>query len=596
MGQIVILDQNMINMIAAGEVIERPASVVKELVENSIDAGATKIIISIEDGGRKLISVTDNGCGMDGEDLVLAFDSHTTNKIKTSKDLQGISTLGFRGEALASIASIAQVKAISRTKDSPSANCIEIDCGNKSNASPASADYGTTIQVRDIFYKLPARRKFLKTANTEMEHITEHFIRIALAKDDLDMTLIHNGKELYRLPGKQNIRQRIAELLSPEFGENLIETESSEKDLHIFALLGKPAISRTNNKFQYVFLNGRFIRDKFISHAIKEAYRGCIEPNRFPAVFLFIQMPCENYDVNVHPTKIEVRFYNTNLIHSQVLSALRQKLLGTNLQTQAKLPVTKVMESGSPAAHHRSQEIADAMAEFFKKHQPVQTQQQFDLPQKKRFVPLHPPAGQVAESQTVPSLRAGTREFLQIHDSFIVAEADDGFIIVDQHALHERIIYEDLCGRIQKSSLESQKLLIPESFQLTDIQADAIGANEELLEKLGIELAPFGPKTYAIQAFPTLLAKVAPLDFVQDLIDLLTDKGLGLDAEELLDEVLSMAACKAAIKAGSKLTDNEIEQLLADKERIERASRCPHGRPTVIKFTMAELEKQFKRT
>jgi DNA mismatch repair protein MutL len=606
MAQIVVLDQNMINMIAAGEVIERPASVVKELVENSIDAGATKIIISIEDGGRKLISVTDNGCGMDGEDLARAFDAHTTSKIKTSKDLQSISTLGFRGEALASIASVAQIKAISRTKDSLGANCVEIDCGNKSSVSPASGDYGTTIHVRDIFYKLPARRKFLRTANTEMEHITENFTRIALANDDLDMTLIHNGKELYQLSGKQGIHQRIVEMISSEFGDNLIETESSEKDMHLFALIGKPAISRTNNKFQYVFLNGRFIRDKFISHAIKEAYRGCIEPNRFPVVFLFIQMPCENYDVNVHPTKIEVRFYNTNLIHSQVLSALRQKLLGTNLQTQAKLPVTKVMESSSPAAHHRSQEIADAMAEFFKKHQPVQTQRQFDLPQKKRFVPLHPPAGQAVESQTVPSLRDGTlaaaersvagREFLQIHDSFIVAEADDGFIIVDQHALHERILYEDLCGRIQKSSLESQKLLIPESFQLTDTQADAIGANEELFEKLGIELAPFGPRTYAVQAFPTLLAKVSPLDFVQDLIDLLTDKGLGLDAEELLDEVLSMAACKAAIKAGAKLTDNEIEHLLADKERIERASRCPHGRPTVIKFTIAELEKQFKRT
>jgi DNA mismatch repair protein MutL len=596
MGQIVVLDQNMINMIAAGEVIERPASVVKELMENSIDAGATQITVSIEDGGRKLISVTDNGCGMDGEDLATAFESHTTSKIKTSKDLQGISTLGFRGEALASIASVAQIKAISKTKDTLTGNCIEIDCGDKTAVTPCSADYGTTIQVRDIFYKLPARRKFLRTANTEMEHITEQFIRIALAKDDLDMALHHNGKELYRLPGKQGIRQRIAELLSPEFGENLIETESSEKELRLLALLGKPGISRTNNKFQYVFLNGRFIRDKFISHAIKEAYRGCIEPNRFPVVFLFIQIPYENYDVNVHPTKIEVRFYNTNMVHSQVLGALREKLLGTNLQTLAKLPVTKIIENGSTAAHHRSREIADAMAEFFKKHRPTQTQQQFDLPQKKRFVPLHPPAGQVIDSQTVPPQRFGTKGFLQIHDSFIVAEADDGFIIVDQHALHERIMYEDLCRRIRESNLESQKLLIPESFQLTDAQADALGANAVLLEKLGIELAPFGPRTYAIQAFPTLLAKVTPLDFVQDLIDLLTDKGLGLDAEELLDEVLSMAACKAAIKAGVKLADNEIEQLLADKENIERASRCPHGRPTVIKFTLAELEKQFKRT
>ncbi len=597
MGQIIVLDRNMINMIAAGEVIERPASVVKELMENSIDAGATKITVSVEDGGRKLISITDDGCGMNAEDLSCAFDPHTTSKIKTSKDLQGISTLGFRGEALASIASVAQVKAVSRTKNSPGANCIEIDCGNKSSLSPASVDYGTTIQVRDIFYKLPARRKFLRTTNTEMGHITEHFIRIALANDNLDMALQHNGKELYRLSDRQDIRNRIDELFFSEFGENLIETESSEKELHLFALLGKPGISRTNNKLQYVFLNGRFIRDKFISHAIKEAYRGCIEPSRFPVVFLFLKMPYENYDVNVHPTKIEVRFYNANLVHSQVLGALREKLLGTNLQTQAKLPPAENLRKGDfSSAGHRNREITDAMAEFFKKHSPIQTQQQFGPALKKHYAPLHPNARQVTESQAAPSGPIGKKEFLQIHDSFIVAEADDGFIIIDQHALHERIIYEDLCRRIQKSNLESQKLLIPESFQLTDAQADAIGANAELLEKLGIELAPFGPRTYAIQAFPTLLAKAAPVDFVKDLIDLLTDKGLGLDAEQLLDEVLNMAACKAAIKAGTKLTDNEIEQLLADKETTERAGHCPHGRPTTIKFSITELEKQFKRT
>ena len=600
MSRIIILDQNMVNMIAAGEVIERPASVIKELIENSIDAGAAKITVSIEDGGRKLITVTDNGCGMDAEDLAAAFESHATSKIKNSKDLLGISTLGFRGEALPSIASVAQVKAVSRTKDSLGASCIEIDCGHKGSVNPCSADYGTTIQVRDIFYKLPARRKFLKTANTEMGHVTEYFTRIALANANLDMSLNHNGKELYQLSGKQDLHQRITELFSSEIGENLIETETTEKDLHLFALLGKPDISRTNNKFQYVFLNGRFIRDKFISHAIKEAYRGSLEPNRFPVVFLFIQMPYENYDVNVHPTKIEVRFYNTNLIHSQILGCLREKLLGTNLQTQAKLPITTDAAGpkgkSSPLIHQRNKEIADAMAEFLKKHRPVHTQQQFATAHKKRIVPLHPDTGQITKSQTTSSLTAATGKFLQIRDSFIVTEAGDGFIIIDQHALHERIIYEDLRSRVQKSNLESQKLLIPETFQLTDTQADALEANAELLEKLGIELAPFGPKTYAIQAFPSLLAKAAPLDFVQDLTDLLTDKSLNLNAEELLDEVLNMAACKAAIKAGQKLTDSEIMQLLADGERIERATRCPHGRPTTIKFSITELEKQFKRT
>ncbi len=619
MGQIVVLDQNMVNMIAAGEVIERPASVVKELMENSIDSGATKITVSIEDGGRKLISVADNGCGMDSEDLARAFDSHTTSKIKTSSDLRTISTLGFRGEALASIASVAQVRAVSRprtevrapsvsegikhegrgtrderrnTKYENAANCVEIDCGNKGSVSPCSANYGTTVQVRDLFYKLPARRKFLRTANTEMTHIIEHFTRIALANSDLDMTLTHNGRELYVLLDRQSLRQRIAELFSPEISENLIETESKERGLHIFAFLGRPGVSRTNKKFQYVFLNGRFIRDKFISHAIKEAYRGSLEPDRFPVIFLFIQMPYEDYDVNVHPTKIEVRFYNANLIHSQILASLREKLLGINLDVNAKLPAIPHQKSSSlRSVLVRDQKITDAMAEFFKKHRPIQTQQQFEreVPSARRKARYQIPDTRYEKPQL-------QRKFLQIHDSFIAAETDEGFVIIDQHALHERIVYEDLCRRIRKGKLESQKLLIPESFQLTDAQADVLKTNAELIEKLGIELAPFGPKTMAVQAFPTLLSKAAPLDFVRDLLDLLTDKGAGLDAEKLLDEVLNMAACKAAIKAGQKLSDSEIEQLLADRERVQRASRCPHGRPTTITFSTGELEKQFKRT
>ncbi len=606
MGQIVTLDQNMINMIAAGEVIERPASVVKELLENSIDAGATKITVSVEDGGRKSISVSDNGCGMDADDLAAAFEPHTTSKIKDVRDLQAISTLGFRGEALASIASVANVKAISRpvpskvegTKDSAEANYIEIDCGSKGSIGPASADYGTTIQIRDIFYKLPARRKFLKSPSTELEHITEHFIRIALANCSLDMTLCHNGRELYRLTSEHDLRRRLAALFSQELSQDLISAESKEKDLHIFALLGTPAASRTTNKFQYVFLNGRFIRDKFISHAIKEAYRGILEPNRFPVAFLFITMPCDGYDVNVHPTKIEVRFYNANLVHSQILGCLREKLLSSNLQTPVKLPqipvgspdILKDMAASIPQANRS---IADAMAEFFQKHRPIHSQHQFTPFDRKyydmqRFAPERP----IGDQTGLPM----QKQFMQVHNSFIVAEADDGFIVIDQHALHERIIYEQLCKRIKESKLESQRLLIPESFQLTDAAADAIKTNDELIEKLGIELVPFGPRTYAVQAFPALLVKVSPLDFVRDLLDLLAEKSGNLDEEGLLDEVLNMAACKAAIKAGQKLSDSEIEHLLADRETPDFINRCPHGRPAVIKFSMAELEKQFKRT
>lgn len=595
MGRILALDRNMINMIAAGEMIERPASVVKELMENSIDAGATKITVLVEDGGRKLISITDNGRGMDGEDLANAFEPHTTSKIKTSSDLEAISTLGFRGEALASIASVAQVRAVSRTKDSTGASCIEIDCGDKGSVTPCSGDYGTTIQIRDVFYKLPARRKFLRTANTEMTHIREQFTRIALANGGLDLTLTHKGKELHRLGSGETHYQRIAELfpgLSLRGSDDLIEAESNERGLHISALLGKPGISRTNSKFQYIFLNGRFIRDKFISHAIREAYRGLLEPNRFPVVFLFIRMPYEDYDVNVHPTKVEIRFYNANLVHSQVLGALREKLLRTDMQAEARLPDVEYAESHlRRSGSVRDQRISDAMAEFFKKQRPAQRQQQISF----RSTPAASPSGRTRELPHENAAQYDTK-FLQIHDSFIVAQTDDGFVIVDQHALHESIIYDNLCKRVRESKLQSQKLLIPESFELNASGFDVLKNNAELIEKLGIELVPFGPGTIAVQAFPTLLSDVKPADFVRDLLDLLDRSDVSPDAERLLDDVLNMAACKAAIKAGQKLTDSEIEQLLADRHNAESASRCPHGRPTTIKFSVADLEKQFKRT
>jgi len=589
MGRITILDENMVNMIAAGEVIERPASVVKELMENSIDAGATRITVSVEDGGKKLIAVTDDGCGMDAEDLVRAFEPHATSKIRTSADLRGISTLGFRGEALASIASVAQVQAVSRTKESTSGYRIEVDCGRQGEVSPCSGDYGTTISVRDLFYKLPARRKFLKTANTEMSHICEQFTRIALTNTTLDLRLVHNGREVYRLIKGQTIKDRIAELFSAEIASGLIETESSEKNLHIYALLGKPDIARTNNKLQFVYINGRFIRDKFISHAIKEAYRGKIDQSRFPVVFLFIKMPYEDYDVNVHPTKIEVRFYNANLVHSQILGCLREKLLGTDLDVTA-VPA---------ATEQTSEKIRQAMAEFFKRHRPAQSQRHFSFGDD-RQVRSH--EGLEAQSRGAQVQLGGAtallaeRKFLQLHDSFIVVQTADGFVVIDQHALHERIVYEDLRRRIASGRLESQKLLIPESFQVSESERELLRTYSGVLDKLGIEVVPFGPKTIAVQSFPALLGKTEPGRFVRDLIDLLAEKGKRLDADSLLDEVLNMAACKAAIKAGQRLSDSEIEQLLADKSIVEGTSHCPHGRPTTIKFSIADLEKLFKRT
>ncbi len=604
MGFISVLDDNMINMIAAGEVIERPASVVKELMENSIDSGATKIDVAIEDGGKKLISISDDGCGMDADDLGRAFEPHATSKIRSSKDLQAISTMGFRGEALASIASIAAVKAISRTRDSQQGCCVEIDCGDKSEVAPCSFDYGSRIEVRDLFYKLPARRKFLRTTNTEMTHITEQFTRIALANIRLSLTLSHNGRHMYNLSGGQLLHQRIAELFSEDIAQGLIETQSEEKRLSIHALLGRPEISRTSNKLQYVFLNGRFIRDKFISHAIREAYRTFLEPERFGVVFLFINMPYEDYDVNVHPTKIEVRFYNANLIHSQVLAVLREKLLGSNLDAKGKIPIRQV-GTGAPLRGAGQQEhtanIRQAMDEFFRKHRPVESQNRFafrDLQAGTSSSLKQDSKGTSASYEALrpEQMQLPQQRFLQIHDSYIVSQTGEGFEILDQHALHERILYNQIKQRITSESLQSQKLLLPESFEVTAEQQQAVKEQAEILAKLGLEVVPFGPKTVAVQSFPILLGGAKPIDFVRDLLDLLADKAGQFDAETLLDEVINMAACRGAIKAGMKLTAAEIEQLLGDRQRCELSSRCAHGRPTVLRFSIADLEKQFKRT
>ncbi|HIJ69794.1 MAG TPA: DNA mismatch repair endonuclease MutL [Planctomycetes bacterium] len=603
MPKIVVLDDNMVNMIAAGEVIERPASVVKELVENSIDAGAGRVAVNIEDGGRKLISVVDDGMGMDAEDLARAFEPHATSKIATSADLLGISTMGFRGEALASIAAVGTVDVVTRAADSIEASCLSIDCGKAEPVSPCSGDYGTTIEVRDLFYKVPARRKFLRTANTEMTHIIERFTRIALAHCDLDMKLTHNGRQLYHLVRGGAIRDRIAQLTGPAIADDLIELETEEKSIKIAALLGRPTQTRANNKLQYVFLNGRFIRDKFISHALREAYRGLIEPNKFPIVFLFLEMPPDRFDVNVHPTKIEVRFDNANLVHSAVLAALREKLLSINFEVSARMPIATVSLHGEQQTgkegQARRQRIAEAMADFFKHHKPAAGPQQhlgFSSPTALKSAQKTAPSKTQQAITQQQDFVTKPKKLLQIHNSYIVTEADEGFVIIDQHALHERIIYEDLCRKLAEGNLQSQQLLMPETFDVTGAQAEAINSNARLFEKIGVRLEPFGPGTMAIQAFPSMLAKVNRLEFIRDLLDVLTDTGAGLDAERVLHEALDMAACKAAIKAGQALTPEEMAQLIADKDTIERAGRCPHGRPTTIKFTLDELQKQFKRT
>ncbi len=609
MGKIAVLDDNMINMIAAGEVIERPASVVKELLENSIDAGAQRLSVEVEDGGRRLIRIVDDGGGMDVDDLPLAFEPHATSKLRTSDDLLGIRTMGFRGEALASIGAVAKVSVVSRTPDNLSAHRYEIDCGQKSTVTPCSGAVGTTFEVRNLFYKLPARRKFLRTANTEMTHITEHFTRIALAQDGLDLTLTHNDRQSYRLLSGQGVRERIGVLFGKEVSEDLLDTSRQERGMRLRALLGRPTAARSSGKYQYIFLNRRFIRDKFILHAVKEAYRGLMEPNKFPVVFLFIEMPPEDFDVNVHPTKVEVRFDNPNLVYSEVLAVLRDKLLSTNLDVSVALPSSSAAVPspdapdgfGEPVSDDRQQRIARAMEDFFKTPRSAAPQREFAFkPAASSRPPLPRTPSAYAAPQppqdNLPHTDFTPRQYLQVDNSYLVVADGDGFSVIDQHALHERILYEQMCVRLREGALTSQRLLMPLPFEAAPAQVEAMEKQAALIKKIGLEIVPFGPNTLAVQAFPTLLERAEPTAFAKELLDKLAEDDGGSNEERLLHEVLDMAACKAAVKAGQPLSDEEIAQLLAHKETAQRSSRCPHGRPTTLVFSRKELEKQFKRT
>lgn len=605
MGRIAVLDDNMVNMIAAGEVIERPASVVKELVENSIDAGAGRIAVEVEDGGRRLMRIADDGGGMDADDLALAFEPHATSKLKSVGDLAGIRTMGFRGEALASIGAVAKVSVTSRTTDAIGAHRIEIDCGQKGSVTPCAGDAGTTIEVRNLFYKLPARRKFLRTANTEMSHIVEHFTRIALSQESLDLTLTHNGRQVHHLLGGQGVRERINVLFGPAVAEDLLETSRQERGMRLRALLGRPAGARSNGKYQYIFLNRRFIRDRFILHAVKEAYRGLMEPNKYPVVFLFIEMPSEDFDVNVHPTKVEVRFDNPNLVYSEVLALLRDKLLGTNLDVGFSSPLPEIFVPGEHfedvQTRNRQQRIERAMEDFFKTPKPATPQRSFNFKagggsRPRTFDTPHDSyRSSKSSAQTPPRADWMPRTYLQVDNSYLIVPGEDGFVVIDQHALHERILYEQMCVRLRDGRLPSQRLLMPHTFEVTAAQIEALEKQRALIEKIGIEIEAFGPNTLAVQAFPMLLERVEPTAFVIDLLDKLAADDHS-NEERLLHEILDMAACKAAVKAGQALSDEEIAHLLANKEVVQRSSRCPHGRPTTLTFSRKELEKQFKRT
>ncbi|MEW6200073.1 MAG: DNA mismatch repair endonuclease MutL [Planctomycetota bacterium] len=629
MGQIRCLPPGLVSRIAAGECIERPASVVKELVENSLDAGARRIDITIEDGGRGLIQVRDDGGGMDPEDLTLSVAQHATSKIRDDDDLFNIRTLGFRGEALASIAAVARLRIVSRRPDSDVAHELRVEGEPPVGPRPCAGPPGTTVEVRDLFHNVPARRKFLRTNATEMGHITEQLARIALAQPGVAFTLQHQGRVTHKLGPTTDLRQRIADFYGRELGDVLLPIRRDGGGVLVEGLVAPPAESRGSGKWEYLFVNGRFVRDRFVSHAIREAYRSLIDPSRFPVAFLFITIDPGRVDVNVHPTKTEVRWQDSNYIHGQVLAALRDKFLTSKLDhplrtpreddeyrdrvrqamvefftrpAARQLPEGHLYAVGSPGAASiglLNKENAAAAAPHSAnaaRPEPAAARP----PRWEGAAPAEPlsPAGTPGPPAAAPLPRglAPIRRALQVHNTYLVVETGEGVVIIDQHALHERILYEELRRRIAERKLEAQRLLMPVMVRVPADRLEALETHAATLDRLGIELTAAGVQTVAVHAFPTLLLERVEVEpFVRDLLDLLAQEGNRPQTESLIHSVLDVMACKAAVKAGDPLTPDEIDALLIRRELADRSSHCPHGRPTTLNLTLRDLERQFHR-
>jgi len=577
----------LVNRIAAGEVIERPASVVKEIVENSIDAGATHITVEVEDGGRALVRVIDDGCGIPVNELPLAFAEHATNKLQTDDDLFRIATMGFRGEALASIGAVSQARLLSRTAEQPIAYEIFDRGGLIDQPQAAAGNVGTVVEVRNLFFNTPARRKFLKGSATEFGHISEALLRLAVPHPEISFQLSHNGRAALELPS-DTPRRRWLSAWPEDFAELGLPLDVKDAEIGLIGLIGLPELARPVAKHQFFFLNGRPIRDRFIQHALREAYRGLTEPGRHPAAILLISIPPQDVDVNVHPTKSEVRFRDSSRIHGLILSSVRETLLGSDLAPSAIATPSMAFSATDP----QRVELRQRLAEFFKTGLPESSPPPESAPSSPSPVPLSP--APLSSPPLSPVHLSNTA--IQLHNSYLVAESEDGLIIIDQHALHERIMYEDLLARLSRGPLESQRLLIPLPIPANSRQQELLEQIQPLLARLGIEAASIGPDAIAVHAFPSFLERLDPADFLGELLERGEQEALDLNHEELLHEVLDMMACKAAVKAGDPLSPAEIEALLARRHLIDRSSNCPHGRPTTLRLTLHDLEKQFKRT
>lgn len=614
------LPPSVVNKIAAGEVIERPASVVKELMENSVDAGATRIDVAVEQGGLELVRVSDDGRGIAADELSLAVASHATSKILDADDLFRVHTLGFRGEALASIAEVSRMTLRSRPGDETAGAELEIAGGHAAPIAPCGCPRGTTIEIRQLFYNTPVRRKFLRSTQTEMGHVGEAFTRVALAYPKIHCTLKHNGRSVYDLPATGDWRDRIAAFFGHDLAADLIPVSSQDEAVLLAGYVASPSHSRSNPRLQYLFLNGRAIRDRALGHALSEAYRGLLLTGRYPIAFLRIDMPAEMVDVNVHPTKLEVRFQESGKLYGQLLGTLRTKFLSTDLT--ARLQPVDQHEAAAAVDPQQAEAMRRELVDWAKGQLPAfesenggppapQSQASFEAAWQQPRAPLELSTLErhwkpVGPSHVSPSAASDELQHrvdpparpvnaLQLHNRYLITESDDGMVVIDQHALHERILYEFLREKVLAGALESQALLVPEPVDLSPAEAAAVLDARAVLAQLGVTVEPFGGDTVLVSSYPAMLANMRPADVLRDLVDQLMSGGKQPERRDLLDSLLHMISCKAAIKAGDRLSPGEIAALLEQRHLAQDTHHCPHGRPTALYFSREELDRQFKR-
>ncbi len=594
------LPSQLINQIAAGEVVERPASVVKELVENSLDANAGHIEVDIDAGGLRLIRVRDDGDGMSLEDLVLAVDRHATSKIATLADLEGVQSLGFRGEALPSIASVSRLALTSRAADQERAWRIECD-GNGDFTEPAPAPHppGTTLEVRDLFFNTPARRKFMRTEKTEFGHVEKVLRQMALAAPDTGFVLRHNGRAVWQSPAGQE-SQRLERLLGPEFATHSLALEDAAAGLTLRGWIALPTFSRAQADMQYFFVNGRLVRDRVVAHAVRQGYADVLYHGRHPAYVLHLAIDPARVDVNVHPAKHEVRFRDSQLVHQFISRSLGEALSEVR---PGEAPATRVALEADrsrpvPGAGSQARMGLATPAGGGEAYQAAWTEYARPGPATAEPVAegspvaaVAPAAGETDEDGAPPLGFA----IAQLHGVYVLAENAQGLVLVDMHAAHERITYERLKQAIAGEGVRSQPLLVPESLAVSQGEADAAETHQDTFVQLGFELDRTGPESLLIRAVPAMLAQAEAGALVRDVLADLVVHGRSARLEEALNELLSTMACHGSVRAGRQLTLPEMNALLRDMERTERSGQCNHGRPTWVQLDLAELDRMFLR-